>query len=39
MHAGCGQVRGVIAERIVISAPLDPFLTLKALGGRLEEQS
>jgi Helix-turn-helix domain len=27
------QVRGVIAERVVISAALDPFLSLKALAG------
>lgn len=26
-----GQVRGVIAERVVVSTPLDPFLSLKAL--------
>jgi hypothetical protein len=25
------QVRGVLAERVVISTPLDPFLSLKAL--------
>jgi excisionase family DNA binding protein len=28
-----GQVRGVLAERVVVSTPLDPFLTLKALSG------
>jgi hypothetical protein len=26
-----GQVRGVLAERVVVSAPLDPFLSLRAL--------
>ena len=26
-----GQVRGVLAERVVVSTPLDPFLSLKAL--------
>lgn len=26
-----GQVRGVLAERVVVSVPLDPFLPLKAL--------
>ena len=26
-----GQVRGVIAERVVVSTPLDPFLSLRAL--------
>jgi hypothetical protein len=26
-----GQVRGVLAERVVVSTPLDPFLALKAL--------
>lgn len=26
-----GQVRGVLAERVVISTPLDPFLSLQAL--------
>jgi len=25
------QVRGILAERVIISTPLDPFLTLKAL--------
>ena len=25
------QVRGVLAERVVVSTPLDPFLSLKAL--------
>jgi hypothetical protein len=28
-----GQVRGVLAERVVVSTLLDPFLTLKALVG------
>jgi hypothetical protein len=26
-----GQVRGVLAERVVVSIPLDPFLPLRAL--------
>ena len=26
-----GQVRGVLAERVVVSTPLDPFLSLRAL--------
>ena len=26
-----GQVRGVLAERVIVSTELDPFLTLKAL--------
>jgi len=26
-----GQVRGVLAERVVVSTELDPFLSLKAL--------
>jgi len=25
------QVRGVLAERVVVSSPLDPFLSLRAL--------
>ena len=28
-----GQVRGVLAERVVVSTELDPFLPLKALAG------
>jgi hypothetical protein len=30
---GCpvSQVRGVLAERVVVSTPLDPFLSLRAL--------
>jgi hypothetical protein len=28
-----GQVRGVLAERVAVSTPLDPFLSLKALVG------
>jgi hypothetical protein len=28
-----GQVRGVLAERVVVSTPLDPFLSLRALAG------
>jgi lambda repressor-like predicted transcriptional regulator len=27
------QVRGVLAERVVVSTPLDPFLSLRALSG------
>ena len=30
-RAVVGQVRGVIAERVVVSTPLDPFLSLAAL--------
>jgi hypothetical protein len=26
-----GQIRGVLAERVIVSTELDPFLTLKAL--------
>ena len=26
-----GQARGILAERVVVSTPLDPFLPLKAL--------
>ncbi len=26
-----GQVRGVLAERVVVSTPLDPFLSLRSL--------
>jgi hypothetical protein len=26
-----GQVRGVLAERVILSTPLDPFLPLRAL--------
>jgi hypothetical protein len=26
-----GQVRGVVAERVIVSTPLDPFLSLRAL--------
>ena len=26
-----GQVRGVLAERVILSTPLDPFLSLRAL--------
>ena len=28
-----GQVRGVLAERVVVSTPVDPFLSLRALAG------
>ena len=28
-----GQVRGVLAERVIVSTPLDPFLSLRALAG------
>lgn len=31
--ASIGQVRGVLAERVIVSTPLDPFLALKALAG------
>ncbi len=31
MSERVAQVRGVLAERVVISTPLDPFLSLKAL--------
>ena len=31
MATPIGQVRGVVAERIVVSTPLDPFLSLRAL--------
>ena len=31
MSERVAQVRGVLAERVVMSAPLDPFLPLKAL--------
>ncbi|MBI4636280.1 MAG: helix-turn-helix domain-containing protein [Candidatus Rokubacteria bacterium] len=27
------QVRGVLADRVVVSTPLDPFLSLRALAG------
>jgi excisionase family DNA binding protein len=27
------HVRGVLAERVMVSTPLDPFLSLKALAG------
>jgi predicted DNA-binding transcriptional regulator AlpA len=30
-RADVGQVRGVLAERVIVSTPLDPFLSLKAL--------
>jgi hypothetical protein len=30
MSAG-GQVRGVVAERVIVSTTLDPFLSLRAL--------
>ncbi len=26
-----GQIRGILAERVIVSTPLDPFLSLKAL--------
>ena len=32
-RAAVGQVRGVLAERVVVSTELDPFLTLRALAG------
>jgi hypothetical protein len=28
-----GQIRGVLAERVVVSTSLDPFLSLRALAG------
>jgi len=28
-----GQVRGVFAERVTVSVPLDPFLSLRSLSG------
>jgi excisionase family DNA binding protein len=31
MRERVAQVRGVLAERVVISTPLDPFLDLRAL--------
>ena len=31
MATRIGQVRGVLAERVVLSSTLDPFLSLKAL--------
>lgn len=31
MKESVGQVRGVLAERVVVSTPLDPFLPLTAL--------
>lgn len=31
LRPGAYQMQGLVAERVVISAPLDPFLTLKAL--------
>lgn len=31
MSAHVAQVRGVLADRVVVSAPLDPFLSLTAL--------
>ena len=33
MRREAGQVRGVLAERVVVSAELDPFLSLRALAG------
>ena len=32
-RAGVEQVRGILAERVVISTALDPWLSLKALAG------
>jgi hypothetical protein len=31
MSERVGQVRGVLAERVAVSIPLDPFLSLRAL--------
>jgi hypothetical protein len=28
-----GQVRGVLADQVVVSIPLDPLLSMKALAG------
>lgn len=33
MRDPLAQVRGVLAERVVLSTPLDPFLPLRALAG------
>jgi hypothetical protein len=33
MKERVAQVRGVLAERVVIGTPLDPFLSLRALAG------
>lgn len=33
MKQAVGQVRGVLAERVAVSVPLDPFLSLRALAG------
>jgi hypothetical protein len=33
MKAPVGQVRGVLAEQVVVSTSLDPFLSLRALAG------
>ena len=33
MKERAAQVRGVLAERVIVSTPLDPFLSLKALAG------
>jgi hypothetical protein len=30
-RARVGQVRGILADQVVVSVPLDPFLSLKAL--------
>ena len=32
-HQHVTQLRGVLTERVVVSTPLDPFLSLKALAG------
>jgi len=33
MREPVAQVRGVLAERVIVSMPLDPFLSLRALAG------
>jgi hypothetical protein len=33
MKSAVGQVRGILAERVIVSTPLDPFLSLRALAG------
>ena len=38
MRERVAQVRGVLAEQVVVSTPLDPFLSLKAPVGRSEER-
>lgn len=33
MSERVGQVRGILAERVIVSTQLDPFLSLRALAG------